>query len=573
VNHSRVFLEALLAGKPDDLFVLLWTLPGKDSHWFQHLDGAIGCAESFREHDLYAGVGLSRQDYGPKRRCQSEEIAGIAGVWADIDIRSDAHPKATLPGSVEQALSMLPPEFPPSMVVLTGNGVHIWWLFREPWIFESDGERRTAATLVSRWHTLLRDNASQRGWTYERLADLARVLRVPGTTNCKDPTNTKSVVIHSQTDRRYNPSELADFLDDLKVRDEETEASAAREWSERFKDAPIAINLAARIPEDTLNGWLETDMRFKNTWFRQRHDLHDQSQSGYDLAFCNFGFRNGLSEQQIVDLLIHHRALHKQKHRTRVDYFQRTLAKAARASEQSSPAKERADDTSALESDVVPANGTASGDIGRSKTLICRRLSDAFEIKVLRIVKISGKQPLYRMETAAGKIEFENVGKLISQQGVRMAIAAAAGKLIRHFKPKPWEEIAQSMLDACIVEEGSEDLYQEGAALMYLRHYLGETAFIPSIEGQMAQDLRRPMVRDGRITVCARNMQMYINKTTQQNLPVRAVAAMLSAIGAITVRVRGKKIKEQSRWELTQSEFDPADYGVPEPEGPVDQHG
>jgi hypothetical protein len=127
------------------------------------------------------------------------------------------------------------------------------------------------------------------------------------------------------------------------------------------------------------------------------------------------------------------------------------------------------------------------------------------------------------------------------------------------------------MLDACILEEGTEELHQDGAARMYLDQYLSETTFIPSIEGQMAQERRRPMVRDGRITICAPDLQMHINKTTQQNLSVRSVAAMLSAIGAKAVRVRGKKIREQSRWELPLEEFDPSDYFVPEMEGGDDR--
>jgi hypothetical protein len=64
---------------------------------------------------------------------------------------------------------------------------------------------------------------------------------------------------------------------------------------------------------------------------------------------------------------------------------------------------------------------------------------------------------------------------------------------------------------------------------------------------------------------------MYINRTGQHNLPVREVAAMLSAIGATTIRVRGSKIKEQGRWQLPLTEFDPADYAVSEAEG--SQHG
>ena len=317
-------------------------------------------------------------------------------------------------------------------------------------------------------------------------------------------------------------------------------------------------------------------MRFKNTWFRQRHDLRDQSQSGYDLALCNFGFRNGLSEQQIVDLLIHHRAVHKQKHRTRVEYFQRTFMKAAEANDRHVAATAHAwiiPSVTAQRNSLTLLGARGSGKDGeRSKASICRNISGASEIEVLRIVKISGKEPIYRMETAAGKIEFDNVAKFISQQAARMAIAATfTGKLIGNFKPKTWRGIAQAMLDACIEQEGSEELHQEGAARMYLGQYLAETAFIPSIEGQLAQDLRKPMVRDGRITVCASDLQMYINRTAQQNLTVREVAAMLSAIDATTIRVCGSKIKEQGRWELPLTEFDPADYTVAETEEA--QHG
>jgi hypothetical protein len=49
-----------------------------------------------------------------------------------------------LPDTADQALSILPPEFPPTFVILTGNGLQVWWLFREPYVFESDEDRRAA---------------------------------------------------------------------------------------------------------------------------------------------------------------------------------------------------------------------------------------------------------------------------------------------------------------------------------------------------------------------------------------------------------------------------------------------
>src|SRR5450432_1814174 len=158
-SEARTFLEALFAGKPDELHLLLWTLPEKQSHRFQDVDSAIQIAESMRERDLYVGVGLSGQDFGLTRRCQSGDVAGIVGLWADLDLQSDAHAKVALPPTIEAALKILPVQFPPTFVIRTGNGAHAWWLFREPLIFESDEERADAANLALRWQTLLRLNA------------------------------------------------------------------------------------------------------------------------------------------------------------------------------------------------------------------------------------------------------------------------------------------------------------------------------------------------------------------------------------------------------------------------------
>jgi hypothetical protein len=131
--------------------------------------------------------------------------------------------------------------------------------------------------------------------------------------NCKDAANPKPVIIHSSSDRRYNPSDLADYMDDLGVKADDAEEAAGREWSEQFHDKPLKLDQAAEIPQTKLAEWIKSDPRFRETWFRQRTDMKDQSQSGYDLALADFGYGVDLSEQVIVDLLIHHRRIHHQK--------------------------------------------------------------------------------------------------------------------------------------------------------------------------------------------------------------------------------------------------------------------
>ena len=99
-----------------------------------------------------------------------------------------------------------------------------------------------------------------------------------------------------------------------------------------------------------------------------------------------------------------------------------------------------------------------------------------------------------------------------------------------------------------------------------IRHYLSETAFIPGIAGQLQQDLRKPMVLDDQIAVCASDLQLFLNKARTQAISLPAVVGMLSVAGAKVERVRGA-FKEQSRWMLPLDEFDPADYASSLPGG------
>ena len=176
--------------------------------------------------------------------------------------------------------------------------------------------------------------------------------------------------------------------------------------------------------------------------------------------------------------------------------------------------------------------------------MLCERISEILGVRICRLVKFTGKEPTYHMELEEGKIEFLNVGKLISQNSVRVAIAGSIGKMIRKLKPKVWDQLAQVMLDACIIEQGGEEIEWEGAARMYVAQYLSETGFIDTLEGQPVQNQRKPIVLDGKVAICASDLQMYVNKTTFQTLSVKAVA--VDALGAGRQRasaVRGAEVQ------------------------------
>ncbi|MGC8732437.1 MAG: hypothetical protein ACP5RC_09285, partial [Halothiobacillaceae bacterium] len=523
-----------------DLYLLIWTLQDKRSRWFQSVAEAAAFVESCQHMDVYVGVGLSPEDYGPSRRCPSQEIAGIAGLWADFDLQSEAHKKA-LPAAIPDALSVIPAGMPPTIVVTTGNGAHAWWLFKEPWIFDDAAERERAASLVHRWHTLLQENARQRGWSFDRLSDLARVLRIPGTRNTKDPANPKPVKLYSHTERRYNPSDFDDLLGGIVV-----SVPSPRQPSIAAQNA-LTVNPNAMVPEGWLTRWMEADLRFRNTWLRQRHDLKDQSQSGYDLALADFGVEAGLTDQEIVDLLVHHRRIHGQRQRTRIDYFERTIAKAREHAE------------AAAVSIAAPPPDTHECATDRRRLLL-DELSHLFGVSIQEIRKITGKDPTYQMVVEDETLEFASVGKLIDQRSLRLTLAAGLDRLIPKIKPKDWERVAQMLLDALTVTDGGEENDLRGAAKLYLDHYLSETSFIDSIAGQPVQSLRKPTVYDGHVAICTSDLQPHINKVFGHNLSLKAVASMLAAIGATNIRIRGTQFRDQSRWLLPQDEFPPVRY-------------
>ena len=355
---------------------------------------------------------------------------------------------------------------------------------------------------------------------YDRLSDLARVLRIPARRTTRTRRNPKDVTVSQPDGSLYNLSDFEEFLDDARIPDPEAEESAAREWAERFADKPLVIDPNARIPQEMLDAWMDRRrrrMRFRNTWNRQRHDLKDQSQSGYDLALACFGIDAGLSEQQIVDLISTTGALHSQKQRTRLDYFQRTIAKAekrtggsaARARQSgrahlaahdrpgcatrarpAAPESQQATDTT-----TEPRRARRSPGPGGARRRSCasgsrRRLA----IRSLRLVKITGKEPQYRMELADGqKIEFANVGKLIAQESrARRPSPPRSAGSSRRSKPRSGRSWRRPCSTPASSSTGTEEMEWEGAARMYLQHYLAETGFIPAIEGQRLQDQRKP---------------------------------------------------------------------------------
>ncbi len=166
---------------------VLWTKP-YDPVWCVTADEVASAAARLdASTDVYIGASLQAASaQRPHARGTAETTVVVPGVWADLDIAGPGKRKTYAP-SVEVLLAHLEHriEQRPSILLLTGGGLHAWWLFDEPRLITCEDTRREAAALVRRWQTRLRDVLAEKGWALDATYDLARVMRLPGTHNHK----------------------------------------------------------------------------------------------------------------------------------------------------------------------------------------------------------------------------------------------------------------------------------------------------------------------------------------------------------------------------------------------------
>lgn len=214
------FLEALY-GEELPGHLVIWTLEGRASHYHTSLTRAANDAVALvkQNKNVYFGVCLQNKKAAlardKKSRGFEDTVAAIPGFWIDIDIQGPGHKAQDLPVSTKEALDFTNDfPLPPTLIVHSGGGLHAYWLFKELIELESDEEIKAFATMSRRFQHTLIEAAKKQKWSLDNTADLARVLRLPGTMNLKhDPVEVK--VLHYDEGSRYNPDDIIDYCLEL----------------------------------------------------------------------------------------------------------------------------------------------------------------------------------------------------------------------------------------------------------------------------------------------------------------------------------------------------------------------
>lgn len=208
---SLTFLRTVFSSVQGNVY--LWTLPDKRTHMFGTAE-LKRMADTARElsgqkRDVYYGLGVTARRLGVNERPKNTDIIALTALWADIDVaHPQAHKAANLPPNIDSAMRLLPDRLPPSIIVHSGYGLHVYWLLSTPWTLADDAQRQQAKLLLQHLQQYIRSAATANGWTIDPTADLSRIMRLPGTWNFKLPTAPVLCEVIESSERRYALSDV-----------------------------------------------------------------------------------------------------------------------------------------------------------------------------------------------------------------------------------------------------------------------------------------------------------------------------------------------------------------------------
>jgi hypothetical protein len=242
----------------DRVFCSVVKTPSDAISFAQGLEKTLG-----KKTDTWFGInpvqGPERENAG---RGSADEVTRLAVLPADLDMKEGGCPDLETAYKIITDLSMIL-HFRPAAITRSGHGLQPYWVVRET--FSILGKHNREA-LIRRWGRLVTSVANKYGAGVDNIFDLPRILRVPGTYNCKRLNGEEPIPISSHRPAEWEGTGQID-LDKLDhiftchgVR-EEPEDTRSRErvsdpdrWEYSKLTCPYVKTLIKGVPTDIPTG-------------------------------------------------------------------------------------------------------------------------------------------------------------------------------------------------------------------------------------------------------------------------------------------------------------------------------
>lgn len=528
----REFLTAVFP-EISPSWLLLWGAPSKHSEFVQTVtDETLTMIDAWAQREnVYVGCGLRSQNFGPTMRGGLQDVTGIPGLWLDIDYGKE-HSKPNLPPTQEAAQGLLDSlGLAPSILVHSGRGLQAWWLFHEPWTFDSEAERAQAELLTKGWNNTLRAKARAKNWDADQVGDLPRVMRLPGTWNRKSVPR-KVELLSLDPDRRYQPSDFEAYM----LADALQPKEAMPDLSWEFRLSP-----EANPPANKFLLLCESDLIFKKSWLHARPDLPDQSASSYDMSLATRALLAGWTGQEIVNLLIAHRRNFREDLKLREDYYKRTLNRAARDKD--------IDERQRILEDIKAGKELpehVKHDKAELLALLNQGLFPNHAHKITKILQITGDPDTYQVEMDGQMLSMGPVEHITSQTKFSNLIVRFTRVLPERQKGKAWDAFVQRMLDIVEVVNAGAESTPAGAMETWMNQYL-QSEHTDEEHWERAMMQGYPFRHKGKLYITSAGVLKFIIGRCHEKMTTMKLAQHLRTLGWLPESLTYRPAKNKSQ--------------------------
>ena len=209
------FIRMLCAGVQTGYYHT-YELPSKTSTWYAvgDIEKLISDVTNKKSQNVYIGICPIANAKTAYQRSTIAEVCAQTVVVVDLDVKTiGAHAQEKLPKSIDEALEWLKTlELPPpSAIIHSGNGLQLYYALDKPFLITDEATRKRAQKLSYGINRFIILEGNKKGWMFDNVGDLARIMRVPDTLNHKS-SPPKPVRLLELSGQRYGFDELMSFL-------------------------------------------------------------------------------------------------------------------------------------------------------------------------------------------------------------------------------------------------------------------------------------------------------------------------------------------------------------------------
>ena len=567
-------LDFLLTILPYDLEngrMSIFKLPEAQGSFF--ID-AHKAAEYAAQHTGKSNIYFSLAAFGESAAKRGTEVDTVAlmAVGIDIDLKSPAHQADNLPETEAEALEFVDLALPgmrPTIITNSGHGIQCFYVFKEPWEFSEDSDRVEAKQLCADIRHNYQYHMGKKGYKVDATFDLARIMRVGGTLNIKDPDNPKEVKVIEKSGMYYNK----DSFEPLIVKEErKTIHDIVR--ARKGEDYDLVLDADASPPHAKMVGMLE-DSDFADLWnkaidkklkaqTKENGKEGDSSLSLYDFRLCSKVVRQDWTPQEIADLIIAFRRRHAQKpkdiHKSlSMKYITRTLDNVFASYDKILDNSEMQQLN--LEVQVIKRKKRAGEYVDpNEEKKVTQKTQDAasafFGVKFKKLRKYMSDPPEYEIVFANGvTVKIGEAKYLLNQDNLRSKAFDITGVLPKTMKKAGFEILINFMGEEENMEkvQTSSDTRETDRMREWIRDYIGSYTLDPDLNSSF-EGGQTPFTDNGRICIFGSRFRNYIATEKQERLGTKSFGVLMKRCGCDNVSMHFVRSKDGS--ETTANVYD-----------------